>query len=95
MRPHVSTTRHPAVTNCTRCENLLTGRDDGMPTYVIQGTREDGRWLTEFLCEPCAKAEGYESLDEWRGRVLREAEQHGHIVKLTGPNSLLTPGENR
>lgn len=95
MRLQVSTTRHPAVTNCTRCDNLLTGRDDGMPTYVAQGTREGGRWLTEFLCQPCAQAEGLVALDDWRGRVLHEAAQRGHLVKLTGPDSLQTPGENR
>ena len=39
----------------------------------------------EALCEPCA-------LDEWRGRVLRDAEANGKIIRLTGPNSLLTPG---
>lgn len=32
-------------------------------------------------------------LDEWRRDVLRETERTGGVIKLTGPNSLLTPGE--
>ena len=57
MSRHVTITRHPAVANCTRCDNLLVGRDDDMRTALVQGYR--GRfWLAEFLCEPCARTEG-------------------------------------
>lgn len=33
-----------------------------------------------------------EDLNAWRGQVLRDAEANGRIVKLTGHDSLLTPG---
>lgn len=31
------------------------------------------------------------TLDEYRGRVLRDAETHGRVVKLTGPQSVSDP----
>lgn len=41
--------------------------------------------------EPVVEAE---SLDAWRLRRLQQAEAEGQVIKLTGPNSLLTPGDD-
>jgi len=47
----------------------------------------DGRQRTATQRKP--------DLDEWRGEVLHQAEETDEVVKLTGPNSVASPGANR